>query len=190
MLLARRRIAAGQIDLFSEVYYDVETQLSANDVGGWENIHLMRVSLAVSWSHLDGFREWDEAAMPKFISYLNSFQRVYSFNGDRFDAQVLSRYGDVAELRRRSVDVFVDASRKLGHRISLDSLAQATLGAGKTADGMQALRWWKEGRLDLIAMYCRQDVQVLVDLVRFARANGYVRFLDKQGATRSLGVHW
>lgn len=179
-----------QIDLFSEVYYDVETQLSANEVGGWENIHLMRVSIAVSWSPLNGFRHWGEESVPQFISYLSSFQRVFSFNGDRFDAAVLSRYGDVAELRRRSVDLFVDVSKRLGHRVSLDSLAQATLGIGKSADGLQALRWWREGRLDLITMYCQQDVQALVDLVNFARANGFVRYVDRPGELRSLDVHW
>lgn len=179
-----------QLDLFSEVYYDVETQLSANEVGGWQNIHLMRVSIAVSWSPADGFKHWDEASIPHLLLYLSGFQRIFSFNGDRFDLQVLSRYGDVGELRKRSRDLFVDLSAKLGHRVSLDALATATLGIGKSADGMQALRWWKEGRLDLIAMYCQQDVQVLVDLVRYARTHGYVQFVDKMGERRTVAVQW
>ncbi len=168
-----------QLELFSEVYYDIETQLSAGEVGGWDNIHLMRIAVAVTWSPEDGFRQWDEAKAGDLIRYLSGFGRIFSFNGDGFDARVLSHYGDVAPIYRASFDLLKDLKRRLNHRLSLDSLAQATLNVGKTADGLQSLQWWKEGKIDLIAEYCRRDVEVLVDLVAFARTNGFIRYSDK-----------
>lgn len=185
-------VAAEQLDFFSdktEVYYDVETQLSAEEVGGWNNVKLMRISVAVTWSPGDGFRHWTEQEAGSLVEYLSRFTRVMSFNGDGFDSRVLSHYGDVSTIDRNSFDLLADLKKKLGHRLKLDSLAQATLGTGKSADGMTALRWWKEGKVDLIASYCQQDVQVLVDLVRFARRNGYVSYLDQQ-TVRSISVRW
>ncbi len=173
-----------------EVYYDVETQLSAEEVGGWNNVHLMRVSIAVTWSEKDLFRLWDEGTAAQMIEYLGGFGAIISFNGDRFDSTVLSRYGHVAAINQRSFDVLVDLTRRLGHRVSLDSVAQATLGLGKTADGLIALKWWKEQEIDLLAEYCRKDVQVLRDVVLYGRSNGHVTYSDRYGGIRSVPVEW
>jgi DEAD/DEAH box helicase domain-containing protein len=91
---------------------------------------------------------------------------------------------------RKSFDVLVDLTRRLGHRVSLDSVAQATLGIGKSADGLIALKWWKEKQVELLAEYCRKDVQVLKDVVEFGRANGLVKYSDRSGGNRSVNVEW
>jgi DEAD/DEAH box helicase domain-containing protein len=173
-----------------EVYYDVETQLSADEVGGWNNIRLMRVSIAVTWSAKDLFRLWEEASVPQLIEYLGGFGTVISFNGDRFDSQVLGYYGNIDVMSRNSFDVLVDLTRRLGHRVSLDSVAQATLGVGKSADGIIALKWWKEKQVELLAEYCRKDVQVLNDVVEYGRTHGHIRYSDRSGASRTVNVDW
>lgn len=179
-----------QLELFStEVYYDVETQRSADEVG-WNNVDLMLVAVGVTWSAADGFRHWSEAQVPSFVSYLSSFDKVISFNGDGFDSRVLSHYGDVTAINRRSFDLLVDIKRRLGHRLSLNSIARATLNVGKTADGLQSLQWWKEGRVDLITAYCEQDVKVLVDIVHYARTYGNVKYYDKMGTLLTVYVQW
>jgi DEAD/DEAH box helicase domain-containing protein len=167
-----------------EVYYDIETQKSAAEVGGWQNTPLMKISVAVTWSEKDGFRRWREGEASELISYLSIHDQIISFNGDGFDSKVLSFYGDTSEINRRSLDLATALRRNLGHRIRLQSIAQPTLGKGKTADGLTALRWWKEGKVELIAEYCEQDVQVLIDLLKFVRSNGYLRYLDLSGSER------
>jgi DEAD/DEAH box helicase domain-containing protein len=174
----------------SEVYYDVETQLSAEEVGGWQNIRLMRVSVAVSWSPSDGFLRWEEKDIPAMIDHLSRFDRIISFNGDGFDSMVLSFYGNVALINMKSFDVLRDLKSKAGHRLTLESIASATLGTGKSADGLLALKWWKEGKVDLIAEYCKQDVQMLVDIVEFGRDFGYVFYSDREGKMQKIDVWW
>ncbi|HWP81893.1 MAG TPA: ribonuclease H-like domain-containing protein [Bacteroidota bacterium] len=176
--------------LRSEVYYDVETQLSAEEVGGWQNVHLMRVSVAITWSSVDGFLRWEEKDVPAMIDHLSRFDRIVSFNGDGFDSKVLSSYGSVALINMKSFDVLSDLKAKTGHRLTLESIANATLGAGKSADGLFALRWWKEGKVDLIAEYCKQDVQMLVDIVEFGRDFGYVYYRDREGNPQRINVQW
>lgn len=172
-----------------EVYYDVETQLSAEDVGGWNNVHLMRVSVAVTWCEQEGFVAWMEDSVPALLSFMERFDKIVSFNGDGFDSRVLSYYGNVLPLQLKSFDVLTHLRRILGHRLSLDAIAQATLNVGKTADGLQALRWWKEGKVEEIARYCQQDVKVLRDVVAFGRAHGFVRY-ESRGGVKSVNVAW
>ena len=80
--------------------------------------------------------------------------------------------------------------RRLGFRLSLDHLAQQTLGRGKGGDGLQSLTWWKEGRVDLIETYCRKDVELVRDLVDFAAREGHVIFQRKTGERVKLPVDW
>ncbi|MEX1138523.1 MAG: ribonuclease H-like domain-containing protein [Bacteroidota bacterium] len=179
-----------QLELFStEVYYDLETQRSADEVG-WNNIDQMLVAVGVTWSASDGFRHWSEKDAMALLNYLSSFDSVISFNGDGFDSRVLTHYGDVSSLNKRSFDLLRDIKTRLGHRLSLDAIARGTLGVGKTANGLQSLQWWKEGRIDLITAYCEQDVKVMVDIVAFARTHGFVKYFDKFGTPLTLHVRW
>ncbi len=172
------------------VFYDVETQKRADEVGGWEHADKMLISIAVTYSEDDGFRVWYETMVSEMIGYMNSFDLVVSFNGDNFDSKVLSYYGDVSTIRRKSFDVAQYLSSKLKHRVRLESVAMATLNVGKSADGLAALQWWKEGKVDQIIEYCRQDVQVLRDLVRFGQEKGYVQYNDMQEQPVQVKVDW
>jgi DEAD/DEAH box helicase domain-containing protein len=79
---------------------------------------------------------------------------------------------------------------RLGYRLSLDHLATATLDAGKTADGLDALRWWKEGKMSKIIAYCRSDVAVTRDLYQFGRDHRYLLFQNKAKQSVRLPVDW
>jgi DEAD/DEAH box helicase domain-containing protein len=179
-----------QLELFStEVYYDLETQRSADEVG-WSNIDKMLLAVGVTWSVREGFRHWYESDASALVSYLSSFDSIISFNGDGFDSRVLSYYADVSIVNKKSFDLLRDIKMRLGHRLSLNAIARGTLEVGKTADGLQSLQWWKEGKIDLITAYCEQDVKVLVDLVSFARTHGFVKYFDKFGTPLTVHVRW
>lgn len=59
-------------------------------------------------------------------------------------------------------DMLSDVRSRTGRRFSLDNLAGgATIGAAKTADGLQALEWYKQGgEIGKIIEYCKMDVEV------------------------------
>ncbi len=73
-----------------------------------------------------------------------------------------------------------DVERHLGFRVSLDNLAHTSLGAQKSAQGMQAIQWWREGNIDAIKKYCLDDVRLTRDLYEYGRKNGLVRFEPKE----------
>jgi len=170
---------------------DVETRRSAQEVGGWSRPDLMGVSVAVLYdSGADAFTDYRQEEIPALAERLRGFDLVVGFNILRFDYPVLAGVHPFAYAGLPTLDMLAHVYERLGYRLKLDNLAQATLDVGKSADGLQALKWWQEGRLDEIAKYCRQDVAVTRDLYLFGRENRYVLFSNKAGQKARLPVAW
>lgn len=166
------------------VVFDLETQLSAAEVGGWNRTYLMRVSCGILWdSRGDEFVTYFEDGVPRLIEHLRSADLVVGFNCIGFDYSVLRGYTGFDFRDLDTLDMLREIRGQLNFRVSLNSLAQATLEEEKSADGLQALRWWKQGRLDLIEEYCRNDVRITRDIWRFGRDHGYLLF-DRRGEGR------
>ena len=144
------------------VYFDLETQRTANDAGGWARKGDMRMSVGVIFSTATGrYEVFGEAQVNRLIERLRRADLVIGFNVLNFDYQVLMGYTIldlVAELP--TADLMADMEKRLGHRLGLDAIAHATLGIQKTAAGLDAIRWWREGRVLEIAEYCCFDVKV------------------------------
>ncbi len=160
--------------------FDLETMRSAEEVGGWHQAHKMGVSLAVIYdSELNDCVTYLEHEMDGCIKHLKSFQLVVGFNNKRFDNLVLAPYSSMDLSSLPSLDLLEEVHAYLGYRLSLNSLAEHTLGKVKTADGLQALQWYKEGRIDLIQKYCRKDVEITRDLLYYALEKGFLLFANK-----------
>lgn len=177
----------------AEIYLDAETQRLAEEVqGGWDNVRAFGLSVAVTWDAPSGYREWYEPDAGRLIGEMRAFDRVVTFNGLRFDLEVLSAYGDTRDLRGKSLDLLQDLKRRLGFRVSLQNLAQATLGKGKTASGLDAVSWWRSGDPALrqrVVDYCRMDVEILREIVAYGRREGFVK-IPSQGRDLTVFVAW
>ncbi len=177
----------------TEIYLDVETQRIADEVqGGWDNIRAFGLSVAVTSDAANGYREWYEPDAGRLIGELCAFDRIVTFNGLRFDLEVLSAYGDIRDLRGKSLDLLQDLKRRLGFRVSLQNLAQATLGKGKTGSGLDAVKWWRSGDPALrqrVVDYCRMDVEILREIVAYGRREGFVK-IPSQGRDLTVYVAW
>jgi DEAD/DEAH box helicase domain-containing protein len=162
--------------------FDVETQRSAKEVGGWHMAHRMKISCAVVYdSEDDTFAVYYEADAHRLIHHLRQMDLVVGFNSKRFDYKVLSEYSDVDLHQLPSLDLLERVHDQLGFRLSLDHLARQTLNLEKKGSGLDALRWWQEGRMDKIIEYCQEDVRITRDLYLFARDRGYLIYRQKSG---------
>jgi len=174
------------------VYFDLETQRTANDVGGWQNKHQMGMSIGCTFSTKTGeYHIYSEKMVQDLINQLRRADLVIGFNHVSFDYGVLMGY-TVLELQEQlsSLDLLVDLEKRIGHRLKLESLASATLGAGKTADGLDAIRWWQQGKIAEIAEYCCYDVKVTKCLHEYGATNGHVKYLDRGGREQIVQVDW
>lgn len=173
------------------VYFDLETQKSAAEVGGWDNKDKMLMSVGVTHSTKTGeYMIYDEAHVNDLVTELMRADLVVGFNILNFDYAVLHAYTPLDLHGTPTLDLMADLEKKLGHRIGLDAVAKATLQAPKIADGMQAIKWWKERRLLEIAEYCCFDVKITKEVHEFGQQHREVFYTDRLGQKRSVKVEW
>ncbi len=173
------------------VFFDVETQNTLQEVGGHYPERL-KVSVAVTYNTDAGaFHHYTEAKMPALVEELRTTDLVVGFNLYGFDYPVVQQYTTEVQLAALpTVDMMAALEKQLGHRIGLDAVATATLGINKSADGLQAVRWWRQGRLQEIIEYCQQDVEVTRRVYEFGKLHRYVQFYDKSYRLRKVPVAW
>ncbi len=165
------------------VVFDVETRRSAAEVGGWHRADRMGVSVAVAYdSKADGYFAYQQEELPALFDLLRGADLVVGFNSLRFDYAVLSAFAPFDLHTLPSLDLLQRVAERLNYRLALGNLGQATLGEPKSADGLQALEWWQQGRLDDITKYCRKDVDITRRLYLHGLEHGFLLFSNKAGA--------
>ena len=170
---------------------DIETRRSAKEVGGWNRAERMGVSCAVVYdSDEDDYVVYQQDEVDALCDHLKQFDLVIGFNIIRFDYKVLSGLVDFDFHGLPTLDLLLKVHETLGYRLPLDHLAKETLGQQKSADGLQALEWWKQGRLDDIIAYCKQDVRVTREIYLYGRQHGYLIFRNKAGHQVRVPVSW
>jgi DEAD/DEAH box helicase domain-containing protein len=189
---AHTRLAADDtINMANVVYFDLETQKSAAEVGGWDKKRDMKMSVGVTYNTADGqYRIFSENQVADLVKQLTRADIVVGFNIINFDYEVLHGYTPLDLHSTPTLDLMVDLEKSLGHRVALDAVAKSTLNAPKIADGLQALKWWKEGRLLEIAEYCCFDVKITKELHEYGKQHGEVSFIDRVGQKRIVKVKW
>ena len=118
---------------------------------------------------------------------------VIGYNIRGFDIPVLAPYG----MDSKKLDVFdimYDLETLTRQRfLKLEAVARGTLSAGKSADGLMAVEWWKSGEIQKIIDYCQQDVRVTRDVFQYGRQNGFVKIQRSEGEDATVAqvpVQW
>ncbi|MEI7904663.1 MAG: DEAD/DEAH box helicase [Candidatus Firestonebacteria bacterium] len=164
------------------VFLDIETQKSAAEVGGWNNKHLMKVACIVTYSTIGGkYLGYTEDRIKECVDEILKADIVVGFNIKSFDWAVLQPYTNVDLGRIKTLDLLEVVKNQLNFRLSLDHLSLATLKKGKTADGLQSLQWFKEGKIQQIIEYCQYDVQLTRELYEYALEHKHLLYVTKEG---------
>jgi DEAD/DEAH box helicase domain-containing protein len=171
--------------------FDLETQLTADEVGGWNNIRDMRLAVGVTYNATENtYHDYVEQDVEHLIADLRGADLIVGYNVLRFDYEVLRAYTDDPLSDLPTVDMLQHIYRALGWRLKLDNIAAATLGESKSADGLQAVHWFRQGQLDKVTDYCRRDVEVTWKVYQFGQQNGYIRYRDRKWRVHQLPVRW
>lgn len=172
---------------------DLETKKSFAEVGGERNVRELGISVAGVYSYAkDAFFAYEEHELGKFEELLAVSKHLIGFNIKQFDIPVLEPYVKHVVLNRFAVtDIFEDAVKFLGHRVGLDGVAKATLGQSKSGHGLEALQWFREGRVEEVKKYCLDDVRLTRDLYEHGKKHGHILFesyIDRK--IHSIPVFW
>jgi DEAD/DEAH box helicase domain-containing protein len=173
------------------VYFDLESQKLFNEVGGRDPSRLL-LACGVTWStQRNDFAVYWEKDAAALVDELKSADRIIGFNILHFDYELLKPYAPAVNFRSfRTLDMLQDIQRALNFRLSLDSIARATLGTTKTADGLQSVQWFREGELEKVAEYCKSDVEITRRVHEFGREQGFVYYYSRMGNKLKVPVNW
>lgn len=166
-----------------ELILDVETKKTFEDVGGFFpdrlGISFVGVCKRENPSDKGEMLSYFEQDLPDLFPLLEQADVVIGFNIDNFDMPTFIPYynGDITKIP--TLDVLTKIKESAGHRIKLDSVAQETLGTGKSGDGLDAIKYYQNQQWEELEKYCIQDVAVTRDVYDYGLNKGYVKFRNK-----------
>ena len=173
------------------VYFDLETQKSADEVGGWNHISRMGMSIGVTYhAARSEYRIYGERHVDDLIKDLVRADLVVGFNHLRFDYEVLHGYTALDLRQLPTLDLMVNLQNRLEHRLSLEAIATATFGVAKTAEGMQAIEWFKQGKLLEVAEYCCYDVKLTRLVHQYGTNHQRLHYQNRFGQKLTVSVNW
>jgi DEAD/DEAH box helicase domain-containing protein len=173
------------------LFFDLETQKTFDEVGGRQNLSQLGLAVAVTYdTSTSEYRAYTEDQTEQLVEDLTQADLVAGFNVLHFDYAVLQPYTDYPLHTLPTVDLLQHVHQQLGFRLSLQALAEATLGSGKAADGLQSVAWFRQGDLDKVIDYCRHDVEITMELYEYGRQRGHVLYWDRQGRMQKVPTYW
>ena len=142
-------------------------------------------------SKADAYFSFEEKEMLKFEEYLKKADLIIGFNIRDFDMEVLAPYLLTPVQNFPILDLLVEFEKVRGHRISLQSLAQATLKTSKSGSGWDAIQLYKDGKMDELKKYCIDDVRITKDIYEYGIKQGKIFFVSNRDyQTHEVAVSW
>jgi DEAD/DEAH box helicase domain-containing protein len=174
----------------NEIVFDIETQNTFFDVDN--DFKKLRVSVVSIYRYeTNEFQSFTEQELPKLWPIFERADRLIGYNSEHFDLPVLNNYylGDLLQFPH--LDLLKVIKESLGIRLKLDDVAQATLdNVKKSAAGLQAVQWWKEGKIEEIKKYCEQDVLVTKEVYEFGQKNKQLFYKSLTGEILPFAVNF
>jgi DEAD/DEAH box helicase domain-containing protein len=151
-----------------KVVFDIETRNIFADVGKNDPALLDLAVICVYDSESDSYTSYLEEDLPKLWPIIERADMLIGFNTDHYDIPLLNKYypGDLTRIK--SLDILREIKKTYGRRMKLDQLAEGTLGKKKSGHGLDAVTWWRQGRIDDIKKYCTDDVRITKELYDYA----------------------
>jgi len=165
--------------MLKKIVLDLETQKSFQDVGGRGKNHLLKVSVCGIYDYSTGkYSIYEENELAKLSPILQTADQIIGYNIKDFDFQVIQPYLNFDIFQVPYLDLLEEIEKVLHHRIKLESVAQGTLGSGKSGNGLEAILYFQNGRWDLLKKYCLDDVKITKQVYDYALKNQKVLYKD------------
>lgn len=162
------------------IVYDIETKETFADIGTRDPKKL-HISLLGCYSYNQRkLLSFTEDELPQFWRMLEDCEMLIGFNNKGFDDVVVSAYfPEISKVP--SFDILEEVYKHLGFRVKLDNIAHATLGEGKSGDGLKAISLYREGKIEELRAYCLDDVRITKEIFEYGKLNGMLHYTDMQG---------
>jgi len=174
-----------------KIVLDLETKKSFDDVGGYHNTKDLGVSVTGVYSYdRDEYRAFRENEMDELKEWLLGADLIIGFNSKSFDFTVLQPYYKNFDLSKLPhLDIMEEVVFSLGHRLKLETIAQATLGRGKSGHGLDAIKYFNAGDWESLEKYCLDDVKITKEIYDYGMSHGYIWYTSNS-VKEKIGIRW
>ncbi|RJP63061.1 MAG: hypothetical protein C4543_01055 [Ignavibacteriales bacterium] len=174
-----------------KIVLDLETKKTFDEVGGHHNSDKLGVSLVGVYSYnKDKYRGFKEEEFDELLELLKNTELLIGFNSKSFDLTVLQPYYKDFDLRSiPHLDILEEVVYALGHRLKLESVAQSTLGYGKSGSGLDAIMYYRNNDWDSLIKYCLDDVKVTKEVYDYGLSHGNIWY-HNAGKKESIVARW
>jgi uncharacterized protein YprB with RNaseH-like and TPR domain len=161
-----------------KIVFDIETSNIFQDVGSNNPADLSISIVGIYQYENDKYSTFIQEEFGKLWPILENADMFITFNGDHFDIPLLNKYYPGDLLKVKSLDLLKEMHKSAGRRMKLDQIAEGTLGKQKDGNGLDALKWWKNGEIEKVKKYCLEDVRITKDVYEYALKNGKLIFKE------------
>jgi len=174
------------------IVLDIETKFTFDEVGGRDKFEALGVTVVGLYDYKTGqYKAIEEKDIARLEERLAQKPLVIGFNHKRFDMPVLRPYLHFDPSTLPMLDIMEEIQNVVGHRVSLESVAQATLGTGKSGDGLDAIRFYRNGEMDKLKKYCLDDVKLTKELYEHGCKYKELFFMSKYGTSKTrVELNW
>jgi len=173
------------------IVLDLETQKLFSEIDRGKR-HLLRVSVVGVYDYgQKNYFIFEEKEISKLEPFLQQASFLIGFNIREFDLAVLKPYLISSLDHIPIIDLLEEIEQVRGHKVSLQSVAQATLKEGKSGSGLEAVQLFKEGRMEELKRYCLDDVRITKEVYEYGKREGKVYFFsNRDWQTHEISVNW
>ncbi len=160
------------------VVFDIETANWMSDIGSSNPADLTIALVCIYDSETNSYSSYLEHELHQLWNILERTDILVGYNSDHFDIPLLNKYypGDLTRIK--SLDIMKEVHAALGRRLKLDTIAEATLGESKSANGAQSLQWWRAGEVEKVRAYCLKDVEITKNIFDYALKNNSIKYKE------------
>lgn len=177
----------------SRYVFDIESEKTVDEVGGWGNKHKMGIAVLC----LKDLDSGEEFVLSDSFPNVLPLNKLYSFvenntlighNILAFDWKLILEYffrnGYDIEVKTNLIDT------KVG-RFSLEKASMAIFGTKKLMDGGLAPIEWRKGFLNKkkVVEYCKDDVEKTFGVFKYGLENGFIKYCNGD-LIKTVDVHW
>lgn len=165
--------------VLNKIVLDLETQKSFDEVGGRGKNHLLKISVCGIYEYAkDKYSIYEEQEIPKLASILQTADQIIGFNNRSFDSVVLQPYLNFNIFDIPHLDILEEIEKAFGKRLSLETIAQGSLGHGKSGKGLEAILFFRQGKMAELKKYCLDDVKITKQVYEYALKNNKLLYKD------------